>query len=106
MMLAPMEIIDGMMEGVRLAFGGMAGVPKRASHAEAALAGNCLDIAHFKKAGAALADDFTPMSDMRGSASYRLLTAQNLLVKYGLELISGKQMRLAGQGLAASLDGW
>ncbi|MDC0062410.1 xanthine dehydrogenase small subunit [Candidatus Puniceispirillum sp.] len=106
MLAANLGIRDGVIEGVRLAFGGMAGIPKCASHAEAALAGNPLDIAHFKKAGAALADDFTPMSDMRGSARYRLLTAQNLLVKYGLELISGKQMRLAGQGLAASLDGW
>ncbi len=106
MLAGNLEIVDGMMEGVRLAFGGMAGIPKRASHAEAALVGNPLDVAHFKKAGAALADDFTPMSDMRGSARYRLLTAQNLLVKYGLELISGKQMRLAGQGLVTSLDGW
>jgi xanthine dehydrogenase small subunit len=106
MLAANLEIIDGMMVGVRLAFGGMAGIPKRASHAEAVLTGKPLDITHFKKAGALLADDFTPLSDMRGSAKYRLLTAQNLLVKYGLELISGKQMRLAGQGLAASLDGW
>ena len=106
MLAANLEIVDGMMVGVRLAFGGMAGIPKRASHAEAELAGNPLDIAHFKNAAAALADDFTPVSDMRGSARYRLLTAQNLLVKYGLELISGKQMRLAGQGLAASLEGW
>ena len=95
-----------MIDGVRLAFGGMAGVPKRASSAEAVLTGNSLEITSFKKAAAALADDFTPMSDMRGSARYRLLTAQNLLVKYGLELVSGKQMRLAGQGLVASLEGW
>ena len=106
MLAANLEITDGLIDGVRLAFGGMAGIPKRASHAEAMLAGNPLDIAHFKNAAAALADDFTPMSDMRGSARYRLLTAQNLLFKYGLELVSGKQMRLAGQGLAASLGGW
>ena len=106
MLAANLEITDGVIDEVRLAFGGMAGIPKRARSAETVLAGNSLEIASFKKAGAALADDFTPMSDMRGSARYRLLTAQNLLVKYGLELISGKQMRLAGQGLAASLDGW
>ena len=106
MLAANLEITDGVIDGVRLAFGGMAGIPKRASSAEAALAGNSFEIASFKKAAAALADDFTPMSDMRGSARYRLLTAQNLLVKYGLELVSGKQMRLAGQGLVASLEGW
>ena len=84
----------------------MAGIPKALSHAESELAGNPLDILHFKKKPAtALIKDFTPVSDM-GSAKYRLLTAQNLLVKYGLELISGKQMRLEGQGLATSLEGW
>jgi len=106
MLAANLEITDGVMDGVRLAFGGMAGIPKRAISAEAVLSGNSLEIASFKKAAAALTDDFTPMSDMRGSARYRLLTAQNLLVKYGLELISGKQMRLAGQGLVTSLEGW
>ena len=106
MLAANLEITDGVIDGVRLAFGGMAGIPKRASSAEAVLTGNSLEMASFKKAAAALADDFTPMSDMRGSARYRFLTAQNLLVKYGLELVSGKQMRLAGQGLVASLEGW
>ncbi len=106
MLAANLEITDGVIDGVRLAFGGMAGIPKRASSAEGVLTRNPLEIASFKRAAAALADDFTPMSDMRGSARYRLLTAQNLLVKYGLELVSGKQMRLAGQGLVASLEGW
>ena len=74
MLAANLEITDGVIDGVRLAFGGMAGVPKRASHAESRLAGNPLDIVHFKNAAAALADDFTPMSDMRGSARRCTLT--------------------------------
>jgi xanthine dehydrogenase iron-sulfur cluster and FAD-binding subunit A len=53
-----------------------------------------------------LRDDFTPLSDMRGSAEYRLLTSQNLLIKYGLELTASRQMRLAGADLAAGLEGW
>ena len=61
---------------------------------------------HFKAAAKALRDDFTPLSDMRGSAEYRLLTSQNLLIKYGLELTSSRQMRLAGADLAAGLEGW
>ena len=63
-------------------------------------------MAHFKAAAAALPDDFTPLSDMRGSAEYRLLTSKNLVIKYGLELISSRQMRLAGAGLMAGLEGW
>ena len=106
MLAANLHSDDDVIGDVWLAFGGMAGTPKRAKLAEAELAGKSLDIANFKKSAAALANDFTPLSDMRGSAEYRLLTAQNLLIKYGLELISGKQMRLAGQGLAAGLEGW
>jgi xanthine dehydrogenase small subunit len=63
-------------------------------------------MAHFKAAAAALRDDFTPLSDMRGSAEYRLLTSQNQLIKYGLDLTSSRQMRLAGADLAAGLEGW
>jgi len=31
-------------------------------------------------------DDYTPMSDMRASASYRMETAQNLLQRYFADL--------------------
>jgi xanthine dehydrogenase small subunit len=106
MLAANLHLDDGVITDVCLAFGGMAGIPKRASHAEAKLAGKPLDMAHFKAAAAALRDDFTPLSDMRGSAEYRLLTSQNLLIKYGLDLTSSRQMRLAGADLAAGLEGW
>ena len=106
MLAANLQLHDGVMDNVCLAFGGMAGIPKRACNAEAKLAGQPLDMAHFRAAAAALPDDFTPLSDMRGSAEYRLLSAQNLLIKYGLELTSGKYMRLAGQTLAVGLEGW
>ena len=39
-----------------------------------------------ENACAALADDFTPLSDFRASKEYRLLSAQNLLRKYFIEL--------------------
>jgi xanthine dehydrogenase small subunit len=84
----------------------MAGIPKRANYAEAKLAGKPLDMTHFKAAAKALRDDFAPLSDMRGSAEYRLLTSQNLLIKYGLELTASRQVRLAGADLAAGLEGW
>ena len=63
----------------RIAFGGMAAIPKRAHHAEAALKQG------EEQAIAALAQDFTPLSDMRASAQYRLEAAQNLLRKALLE---------------------
>ena len=66
----------------RVAFGGMAATPKRAAAAEAALTGLRLEERHdWDAACAALASDFQPIDDMRGSARYRLETAQALLRK-------------------------
>jgi xanthine dehydrogenase small subunit len=39
-----------------------------------------------ERACAALAEDFTPLSDFRASKEYRLLSAKNLLRKYFIEL--------------------
>jgi xanthine dehydrogenase small subunit len=69
----------GVLREVRLAFGGMAAIPKRAYNAEAALEGLPPTADAFAAARAALADDFAPMSDVRGSAAYRQLAAANLL---------------------------
>lgn len=69
----------------RFAFGGMAAIPKRASAAEAAVAGKTFDEAATSKAAAALAEDFSPLTDMRASRNYRLKAAQNLLRRFHLE---------------------
>jgi xanthine dehydrogenase small subunit len=69
---------------VRLAYGGMAAIPKRALQAEAALLGKPFDEEQVSKAAATLADDFTPLSDMRASSSYRLQMAQALLQRFYL----------------------
>ena len=69
----------------RIAFGGMAPTPKRATHAEAALVGQLWTEASARDAGAALAQDFAPLTDMRASAGYRLRVAQNLVVRLQLE---------------------
>jgi len=76
---------DGKITGARIAFGGMAGTPQRASAAEAALIGAEWSEATIETAAAALAQDFTPMSDMRGSAEYRQIAAANLLRRLWLE---------------------
>ena len=75
-------VSEGRVTEARIAFGGMAGVPKRASLAEAALVGKDWTEAVVDAAAEAMAGDFTPMSDMRASAGYRMLTAQNLLRRY------------------------
>jgi xanthine dehydrogenase small subunit len=63
----------------RLAFGGMAAMPKRAHRAEAALTGRPLDEAAVAGASAELTREFQPLSDWRGSAEYRTMVGRNLL---------------------------
>jgi xanthine dehydrogenase small subunit len=81
-----LRVEQGLVVEARLAFGGMAAIPKRARAAEAALIGQPWTAATVEAASAALADDFTPLSDFRASKEYRLLSAQNLLRKYFVEL--------------------
>jgi len=81
-----LQIEDGVVRDARIAFGGMAAIPKRASACEAALSGGTFNQALIERACSALAEDFTPLSDFRASKEYRLLTAQNLLRKFFLEL--------------------
>ncbi len=75
----------GRVVEARLVYGGMAGTPKRAAAAEAALTGRRWDEAAVNAAIAALANDFTPLSDMRASAGYRLTVAGNLLRRFLIE---------------------
>jgi xanthine dehydrogenase small subunit len=66
----------------RIAFGGMAATPKRATVAEAKLNGASIDDDHaLQHALDAVKADFSPISDMRASAEYRLTAARNLLAK-------------------------
>ena len=73
------------VKAVRLAFGGMAAIVKRAANAEAALLGKPWTQASVATAKLALAQDFKPLSDMRASADYRLQVAQNLIQRLWLE---------------------
>jgi xanthine dehydrogenase small subunit len=73
------------IRSARVAFGGMAATPRRAAGCEAALAGQPWNESTCERAAAALARDFTPLSDMRASAGYRSTVAQNLLRKFHLE---------------------
>ena len=77
-----LTVEGGQITAARIAFGGMAGVPKRASHVEAALIGQPLSSATLAAARGEFARDFTPMSDMRASADYRLEAAANMLARY------------------------
>lgn len=77
--------------GARIAFGGMAGTPKRAAACEAALIGASIDNpADWGAAIIGLAQDYQPISDMRASSQYRARVARALLGKALIE-ISGAE---------------
>ncbi len=95
------KVSDDVVVSARVAFGGMAETPKRALSVEAALVGKLWDQASVELAMQEFAKDFTPMSDMRASAAYRLCSAQNLLLKYFIETQAPlAQTRLVGHGNA------
>jgi xanthine dehydrogenase small subunit len=79
------QLDDGRVADVRVAYGGMAAIPKRARGCEQALRGRPWTEATITRGREALAREFAPISDMRASAGYRLLAAQNLLTKFYLE---------------------
>ncbi len=92
--------LDGRrIAAARIAFGGMAGTPKRAAATEAALAGASLDEpATWDAALGALSSDYQPMSDHRSSAAYRMTVARNVLLKALMEVASGttRDTRIVG----------
>ncbi|HYJ81269.1 MAG TPA: xanthine dehydrogenase small subunit [Allosphingosinicella sp.] len=74
-----LRIEDGIVVHARVAFGGMAGIPARAPGCEAALTGRAWDEPTVEAAASALAGDYAPLDDLRGSAAYRRKVAANLL---------------------------
>ncbi len=78
-------VTDGLVTEARIAFGGMAGTPKRALAVELELLGNPWTQETVTAALPAFAEDFQPIDDMRASAAYRLQTARNLLQRYFLQ---------------------
>ncbi len=91
--------LDGMVETARIAFGGMAATPLRASAVERALVGKVWCEETIEEALAAFEQDYQPISDMRASADYRMQVSKNLLRRYYLETtLAPNQTRLVGEG--------
>lgn len=89
-----LTIEDGNVSAARIAFGGMAATPKRAPASEAALTGASWTEETIEIAARALSDDYSPITDMRASATYRMKTAQNLLRKLFQESRSTGRTRI------------
>ena len=75
------------VEGARIteakvAYGGMAAIPKRALRCEEALRNGGWSEAGVRAASELLDEDFQPISDMRAGAAYRRMVCRNLLLRF------------------------
>ncbi len=96
----------GRVQEIRICYGGMAGTPKRAAAAEAALTGKPWNQDAVEAGCAALARDYQPIGDMRASAAYRMIVAGNLLRKFLVETTEPQvRTRIAHERRAAHADG-
>ena len=73
------------VQQIRMAYGGMAAIPQLALATQQALQGKLWTQSTIEQALPGLGEDFTPLSDMRASADYRLTVAGNLLRRFLLE---------------------
>lgn len=73
----------------RLAYGGVAAIPARAIAAEAFLVGKPWSIETVQQVQPLLQEAFTPLTDLRGSASYRRKLVVNLFEKFFIDMSEG-----------------
>ena len=88
-----LEVVKNKVSSIRIAYGGMAAIPKRAANCEKILLNSPVTDEIIDKAKKALEKDFKPISDMRASRLYRMEVAKNLLEKCCVEI---KQKKLIG----------
>jgi xanthine dehydrogenase small subunit len=75
----------GIVSDITLAYGGMAECTKRSIKAEAFLKGKPWNRQEVEKAQRLVDADFSPISDVRGSAEFRRIAARNILLKFWSE---------------------
>ena len=90
-----LTLADDHVCDARIAFGGMAATPRRAPITEALLLGQPWKADTVSDAMAVLAEEFTPLDDLRASAAYRRQVAAKLLQRLWLEA-SGVPVSLCG----------
>ena len=88
------EIKNKKIKNIKIAYGGMASIPKRATNCEKTLINTNISDENIEKAKKILEKDFKPISDMRASKNYRMEIAKNLLMKCFVEIKDNKLLRL------------
>ncbi|AVP98020.1 xanthine dehydrogenase small subunit [Ahniella affigens] len=73
---------QGTVRDLRLAYGGVAAIPKRATATEQWLRGRVMDAATIAEATKRVTEEFAPLSDHRASREYRTALIGNLLHQF------------------------
>ncbi|WP_091999296.1 xanthine dehydrogenase small subunit [Polaromonas sp. OV174] len=90
-----LQVDQGLVTQASIGAGGVAATPVRARKTQAALLGQPWSQATVQQAMGTLRAEFSPISDMRASAAYRLQVLGNLLQRYWLESQGLQQINLA-----------
>jgi xanthine dehydrogenase small subunit len=78
---------NGVVDDVRIVYGGVGPMVMRMSRAEDAIRGRAPTLERFEEAAKAAGADVTPITDVRGSEAYRRRLAHNILLKFWHETI-------------------
>ncbi len=89
-----LEINNNKIKNIKIAYGGMSSIPKRAFKCEKILSNSILSIKTINKAKRTLEKDFKPITDVRASKEYRMEIAKNLLEKCFIEITEKKLTRI------------
>ncbi len=79
--VAALTIHDSVITKATICYGGMSATVHRARQTEKSLIGRPFDTTSVEVAGLTLEQDYSPISDLRGSSDYRRRVAANLLRK-------------------------
>ena len=89
-----LEINNKKIKNIKIAYGGMAPIPKRAINCEKTLINSSFSEESFEKAKKNLEKDFSPINDTRATKDYRMEVAKNLLMKCFIEIKKKKLVRI------------
>ena len=98
-----LQVVDGVVTKASIGAGGVAATPVRAAKTQAALVGQDWSQATVDRAISVLRGEFSPISDMRASASYRVQVLGNLLQRFWLQSQGVQQINLQNFTLEATL---
>ena len=88
------EINKNKIKKIRIAYGGMSNIPKRAFNCEKIFINSNFSEKTISKAKKLLEKDFSPITDARATKKYRMEVAKNLLEKCFLEIRQKKIIRI------------